>query len=64
MVDRLMQDNPKVEKTFNDIHPIGRLGEPADIGYGAAWLCSDESAFVTGLALPLDGGLLAAWTRT
>lgn len=63
MVDRLIKEKPMVAETFNDIHPVGRLGEPSDIGYGAAWLCSDESSFITGQAIPLDGGLLAAWTK-
>lgn len=63
MVERLIKDNPLAVDTFNDIHPVGRLGEPADIGYAAAWLCSDEASFLTGQAIPIDGGLLAAWTR-
>ncbi len=40
-------------------HPIGRLGTPDDIGGLAVYLASDESAWVTGAALPIDGGYLA-----
>jgi NAD(P)-dependent dehydrogenase (short-subunit alcohol dehydrogenase family) len=40
-------------------HPIGRLGRPIDIAYGALYLASDESSFVTGVALPIDGGYTA-----
>ncbi|KAA9149858.1 SDR family oxidoreductase [Amycolatopsis acidicola] len=39
--------------------PLGRLGRPSDIGEAAAWLGSDASAFVTGIDLPVDGGLTA-----
>jgi cyclopentanol dehydrogenase len=35
------------------------LGRPEDIAYGALYLASDESAFVTGSELVIDGGLLA-----
>ncbi len=37
--------------------PLGRLGRPIDIGEAVAWLGSDASAFVTGIDLPVDGGL-------
>jgi 2-keto-3-deoxy-L-fuconate dehydrogenase len=37
--------------------PSGRVGEPAEVAALALYLASDESAFMTGVALPLDGGL-------
>lgn len=40
-------------------HPIGRLGEPLDIAYGVLYLASDESKFVLGTELVIDGGYLA-----
>ena len=40
-------------------HPIGRNGLPADVAYGVLYLASDESSFVTGSALVIDGGLTA-----
>jgi NAD(P)-dependent dehydrogenase (short-subunit alcohol dehydrogenase family) len=40
-------------------YPLGRLARPIDIAYGALYLASDESAFVTGTALVIDGGLTA-----
>lgn len=38
---------------------IKRFGEPEEVGFAVAFLCSDRSAFVTGVALPVDGGYLA-----
>jgi NAD(P)-dependent dehydrogenase (short-subunit alcohol dehydrogenase family) len=40
-------------------HPIGRIGFPSDIASAAIWLCSEASAFITGISLPIDGGLIA-----
>jgi NAD(P)-dependent dehydrogenase (short-subunit alcohol dehydrogenase family) len=39
--------------------PMGRMGEAIEIAQAALWLASDESSFVTGVALPIDGGLTA-----
>jgi NAD(P)-dependent dehydrogenase (short-subunit alcohol dehydrogenase family) len=41
-------------------HPIGRLGQPEDIAGLAVYLASDESSWMTGAILPVDGGYLAA----
>ena len=41
--------------------PLGRLGEPLDIAYAALYLASDESAFMTGASLIVDGGATLAW---
>ncbi len=38
--------------------PIGRMGTASEVAVMALYLCSDESAFITGQALPLDGGVL------
>ena len=40
--------------------PLGRLGEPLDVANVALFLASDESAWMTGAVLPVDGGLSAA----
>jgi NAD(P)-dependent dehydrogenase (short-subunit alcohol dehydrogenase family) len=37
-------------------HPIGRLGQPQEVAYAMLFLASDESSFITGVALPVDGG--------
>jgi len=41
------------------LHPLGHLGEPDDIAYGVLYLASDESKFVTGSELVIDGGYTA-----
>jgi meso-butanediol dehydrogenase/(S,S)-butanediol dehydrogenase/diacetyl reductase len=41
-------------------HPLGRLGQPADIANIVAWLASDEAAWATGQCFTVDGGLTAA----
>jgi NAD(P)-dependent dehydrogenase (short-subunit alcohol dehydrogenase family) len=40
-------------------HSIGRFGQPEDVARAAKWLLSDESAFINGVCLPVDGGFLA-----
>lgn len=41
------------------LHPLGRLGEPDEVAYGILYLASDESSFVTGSELLIDGGYTA-----
>jgi NAD(P)-dependent dehydrogenase (short-subunit alcohol dehydrogenase family) len=46
-------------KKLEELTPLGHTGSPADIAYGVLYLASDESAFVTGSELIIDGGFLA-----
>ena len=39
--------------------PLGRVGTPEDVAYGVLYLASDESSFVTGSELVIDGGVIA-----
>ena len=41
------------------MHPMGRMGNSEEIGYGIRWLLSDEASFVTGHILNIDGGFQA-----
>ena len=49
----------EVRKMLDNLHPIGHVGEPDDIAYGIVYLASDESKFVTGSELVIDGGYTA-----
>jgi NAD(P)-dependent dehydrogenase (short-subunit alcohol dehydrogenase family) len=46
-------------KNLDSMHPIGHIGEPDDVAYGVLYLASDESKFVTGTELVIDGGYTA-----
>jgi NAD(P)-dependent dehydrogenase (short-subunit alcohol dehydrogenase family) len=46
-------------KVLSDYQPIGRMGRPEEVAQLALYLCSDEAAFVTGQAYPIDGGVTA-----
>lgn len=47
------------KKHLDSLHPIGHMGEPADIANGVLFLASEESKFVTGSELVIDGGYTA-----
>ena len=51
------KNNPTGLKVFEDQYPIRRAGVPEDIGNAAVFLSSDNASFITGHALPVDGGL-------
>jgi len=60
MIDKVMaqvEDPQALYQGFVDQHPIGHLGKPEDIAAIVAYLASDESAFATGAAFIVDGGL-------
>jgi 3(or 17)beta-hydroxysteroid dehydrogenase len=52
------QRKKKMEEIANEI-PMGVWGEPIDVAYGALYLASDESKYITGTELTIDGGILA-----
>ncbi len=59
MLGRLLTGRPEMEQRFASAEPLKRLGEPAEIGEAVAWLCSDAASYVTGHAMPVDGGYMA-----
>jgi NAD(P)-dependent dehydrogenase (short-subunit alcohol dehydrogenase family) len=43
----------------NKLHPIGRMGQPQDIAWAVVFLASQAASWITGVELPVDGGMLA-----
>lgn len=59
---RQLQSEPGGQEYLDDIakmHPMGRLGDPAEVAQAILFLASDDASFITGTVLPVDGGYLA-----
>lgn len=59
MVARILDTGMMNETDLTVGEPIGRMGQPREIGEGVVWLLSDASSFVTGHSLVIDGGWIA-----
>lgn len=64
MVERHLRDSGATDldaarRDVGALHPLGHMGEPDDIAWGVVYLVSDESKFVTGAELVIDGGYTA-----
>jgi NAD(P)-dependent dehydrogenase (short-subunit alcohol dehydrogenase family) len=62
MVEGFLSSQGDVEqgrRATDALHPLGHIGEPDDIAWGAVYLASDEAKFVTGSELVIDGGYTA-----
>lgn len=55
-----LRDDPAWAAQVLERYPLGRFGKPAEVAAAILFLASDEAAFVTGAALPVDGGYTAA----
>jgi len=53
------QDLEAAKQATAALHPLGHMGEPDDIAWGIVFLASDESKFMTGSELVIDGGYTA-----
>ncbi|MEH6638798.1 MAG: glucose 1-dehydrogenase [Porticoccaceae bacterium] len=59
MLERIFEENPRIGEAMIAAQPIKRLGEPHEIGDAAVYLCSDAASYITGHAMPVDGGYMA-----
>jgi NAD(P)-dependent dehydrogenase (short-subunit alcohol dehydrogenase family) len=59
MIDRLTGNEKSVEKNYEIMEPVGRMGQPEEVAEAVIWLCSDAASFVTGVIMPVDGGWIA-----
>jgi NAD(P)-dependent dehydrogenase (short-subunit alcohol dehydrogenase family) len=50
--------DPKGLVDLDDKIPMGRVGEPDEVGHAIAFLCSDLASYITGITIPVDGGML------
>jgi len=56
-INRAAWETPEALARLLALIPYGRIGAPEDIGKAAVWLASDESDYVTGATLYVDGGM-------
>lgn len=59
MLQRFAKSEEEARQQFSKLEPMGRVGKPEEIADAVLWLCSDQASFVTGHALPVDGGWVA-----
>ena len=55
----LLTDNPTFSKTYTDRAALKRFGQPDEIAGAAVFLASDESTYLTGQSIIIDGGFMA-----
>lgn len=60
MMEEVLGQAPELEERFAAEAIQKRMAAPVEVAQAAAWLCSDRSSFVTGAAVPVDGGATAA----
>jgi len=53
------ENTDAMREQFKTMIPMRRLGRPEEIAAAAVFLASDESSFITGIDLPVDGGVVA-----
>jgi len=59
MIERFTHGEAQIQNQLVAGEPVGRVGQPEEIASAALWLCSNQSSFVTGHALVVDGGWVA-----
>jgi len=57
LLEYLTGSQPEVRKQMAGMIPMKRLAQPEDMAEAVMWLCSDAASFITGVAMPIDGGM-------
>jgi NAD(P)-dependent dehydrogenase (short-subunit alcohol dehydrogenase family) len=57
--NRRLEKAPQLLEKLKKWYPLARIGEPREVAYAVLFLASDEAAWITGVTLPVDGGLMA-----
>lgn len=57
LMENLLASSPDRKDNIPNIVPMGRLGTPEEQAETVIWLCSDAASFITGIAVPVDGGM-------
>lgn len=63
MLEGFTGGDEKTLQAMGKMMPIGRLATPEEIAQAVVWLCSEQASYVTGMAMPVDGGASAAAGR-
>jgi NAD(P)-dependent dehydrogenase (short-subunit alcohol dehydrogenase family) len=59
LTDNLLRAGPQAQQAAAAAMPLKRVGQPEEVAAAVVWLCSEESGFITGTTLTMDGGKLA-----
>ena len=59
MVDRFAGTEGEMREYLKTLHPVGRMGRAEEIADAVVFLASDQSSFITGESLSIDGGFTA-----
>jgi len=57
LMEYLTGSQPGMEEHMKEMIPMQRLATPEDMAEAVVWLCTDEASFITGHAMPIDGGM-------
>jgi NAD(P)-dependent dehydrogenase (short-subunit alcohol dehydrogenase family) len=55
----MLEAQPGMAEAVKQIVPLGRDSDPSEIAEAAVWLCSERASYITGVAMPVEGGFSA-----
>ena len=54
--NRMLAVQPGMAEAVKEMMPLGRDADPKEVAEAVVWLCSDKASYITGIAMPVDGG--------